>query len=184
MKDKNDIKNIDNQNGIHHKKSFSNEQNTLKEENNDETPKDGYMLSQSSRNLNHLSNLKKQILGNQKEISTTVIYQKIKTKSSFKGLTAPILTLVAGQKDLNKLKNIANSLDIKEDKNINKDDYLQVRNIPKIKQEIFENIRNEISRVDDLEKIYQDIVDIKTIPFNEICYQDNVGCLLPLSALI
>ena len=175
----NNKKKGDNEKCLQRSNSFSKEFISINE--NDGKPKDDYFIHQSSRNLNNLSKMEEQILGKPKELSTTVLYEKIKKKNSSKGLKTPILALISGHKEL---KNIANSLNINGDHNINIDDYLQVRNIPKITNENFERLRDEISRSENLDSIYKDIMNFPTLPFNEINYHDNVGCLLPLEALI
>ena len=149
----------------------------------DDIEKDQHNL-QSSRQLNNLSKMEEDILGKTKEISTTAFYEKIKKQISSKGLKIPIHKIIAGKKDLQNLSTLTN-LNEKEIKNsINKDDYLQIRNIEKITNENFEKIKKEIVGYENLKNIYLNLMNEKCLPFNEIFYHDNVGCLLPLAALI
>ena len=149
----------------------------------DDFEKDEYNL-QSSRQLNNLSKMEEDILGKSKEISTTVFDEKIKKQISSKGLKTPIYKIIAGKKDLQNLSTLTNLNQNEIKNNINKDDYLQIRNIQKITNEKFEKIKKEIIGYENLKNIYLNLMNKKCIPFNEIFYQDNVGCLLPLVALI
>ena len=151
---------------------------------NDESEKKDSILIQSSRELNNLSKIKEEILGKKKEISPTVFYEKIKKETSDKGLKNPIIRKISGNKDFQNLSTLTNSLNNNELNKINKDDYLQIRNIEKISSENFEVIKKEIIGYENLKDIYNNIMNKECIPFNEVFYHDNVGCLLPLIALI
>ena len=175
-----DNKNIDKSNKLQRNNSFSKEFIVL----NDESEKQNGQICQSSRDLNNnLINIKEKILGKPKEISPTIFDEKIKKQPSSKGLS---ISLIAGQKEIKNLSNITNALNQNEEikNNINKDDYLQIRKIPKISKEMFERTKKEIIEYDNLEYIYKDIMKFKWYSINEINYHDNVGCLLPLAALI
>ena len=177
------IKNIKNKNSdkqLNRTNSFSKEISPTKEDTN----KEDSSLSQSSRNINYLLRIQEKILGKPKEISQTILYEKIKRHSSSKGIEAPIIKLIAGQKDLLNLSNITKSINKKEDINVNKDNYLQVRKIKKISNEDFEEIRKEIAGYENLEMLYKETMEFQSFPLNEIDYHCNVGCLLSLEALI
>ena len=177
---KGENKNIDKLNKLHRNNSFSKEFI----EQNDESEKQNEQICQSSRDLNNnLINIKEKILGKTKEISPTIFDEKIKNQPSNKGLS---ISLITGQKEIKNLSNITNTLNQNEEikNNINKDDYLQIRQIPKISKEMFEKTKKEIIDYDNLEYIYKDIMKCNWYSINEINYHDNVGCLLPLAALI
>ena len=47
-------------------------------------------IIQSSRNLNYLLKMEEKILGKQKDTCPTVLYEKIKRQSTYKGLKSPM----------------------------------------------------------------------------------------------
>lgn len=142
---------------------------------------------QSSRNMEYLVKMEEKILGKQKDTCPTVLDEKIKRQSTAKGLKLPMLKIFS---DLKEIKNINISLDKEEEKkrdnndNINLDDYLQIRKIPKISEDDFQLLKEQIAVDDKLENTYNKIMDINCKGINEINYHANVGCLMPLSCLI
>lgn len=144
-------------------------------------------IVQSSRNLNYLIKMEEKILGKQKDTCPTVLYEKIKRQSTYKGLKSPMIKIFA---DLKEMKNINITIDKDEEKksdnndNINLDDYLQIRKMPKISEDDFQLLKEQITVDDSLENIYKDIMSYSCKAINEINYHANVGCLMPLSSLI
>ena len=112
---------------------------------------------QSSRNLNYLLKMEEKILGKQKDTCPTVLYEKIKRQSTYKGLKSPMLKIFA---DLKEMKNINITIDKDEEKksdnndNINLDDYLQIRKMPKISDDDFKLLKEQLIVDDSLEDIY------------------------------
>lgn len=144
-------------------------------------------IIQSSRNLNYLLKMEEKILGKQKDTCPTVLYEKIKRQSTFKGLKSPMYKIFA---DLKEMKNTNITIDKDEEKksnnndNINLDDYLQIRKMPKISEDDFQLLKEQITVDDSLENIYNDVMSFNCRGINEINYHANVGCLMPLSSLI
>lgn len=144
-------------------------------------------IIQSSRNLNYLIKMEEKILGKQQDSCPTVLYEKIKRQSTYKGLKSPMLKIFA---DLKEMKNINITIDKDEEKksdnndNINLDDYLQIRKMPKISEEDFQLLKEQITVDDSLENIYNDVMNFNCKGINEINYHLSVGCLMPLSSLI
>ena len=159
--------------------SFSKEFILLKDES--EKQKDD-VICQSTREINQISKMEEKVLDKPKEILPTIFYEKIKKQTSCKGLK---ISLIAGQKDIKNLSDMTNALNQNENTNaINKDDFLQIRQIPKVSNEQYEKIRKEIIFGDNLENIYHHFMNCKCHPLNEMNYHDNIGCLLPLTALL
>ena len=144
-------------------------------------------IIQSSRNLNYLIKMEEKILGKQKDTCPTVLYEKIKRQSTYKGLKSPMYKIFA---DLKEMKNTNITIDKDEEKksdnndNINLDDYLQIRKMPKISEDDFQLLKEQITVDDSLENIYNDVMSFNCRGINEINYHANVGCLMPLSSLI
>ena len=174
------IKNKSSDKQLHKINNFSKEFFPLKEN----LDREDLSFCQSSRNLNYLLKMQEKVLGKPKEISQTILYEKIKRHSSKKGLDAPIIKTIAGHKELLSLSNITKSINKKEDINSNKENYLQVNKIQKISDEDFEKIRAEIARSENLEQLYKETMDLESFPLNDIDYHSNIGCLLSLEALI
>ena len=174
------IKNKSSDKQLHKINNFSKEFFPLKEN----LDREDLSFCQSSRNLNYLLKMQEKVLGKPKEISQTILYEKIKRHSSKKGLDAPIIKTIAGHKELLSLSNITKSINKKEDINANKENYLQVNKIQKISDEDFEKIRAEIARSENLEQLYKETMDLESFPLNDIDYHSNIGCLLSLEALI
>ena len=92
--------------------------------------------------------------------------------------------------DLKEMKNTNINIDKDEEKksnnndNINLDDYLQIRKMPKISEDDFQLLKEQITVDDSLENIYNDVMSFNCRGINEINYHANVGCLMPLSSLI
>ena len=121
-------------------------------------------LSSSSKNISPLINLQQKFFGKGKEVSPTILDKKIKDKSSNE-----IPKIIPGE---NKLKNI------------NKNDFLKVRKIKKISENDFLTLKNEIIGMENLDLLYEDIINCNYLPLNEIDFSANVGCILPFSSLV
>ena len=172
-------------------KDNSNEGKTLQRTNsfskeflliNENLEKKDAQLCQSSRELNQTKEMEEKVLDKPKETLPTIFDEIIKKQPTYKGLK---MSFIAGQKDIKNLSNMTHILDNNEKiNNINKDDYLQIRQIPKISNEQYERIRREIVGRDNLERIYKYFMDYQCLPLDEIDFHDNIGCLLPLQALL
>ena len=150
---------------------LKNESNSLQKvrtidiKNNDKTynktqdPKDPHI---SCKNISSSINIKQKFLG--KESSPTIFDEKLKNKPS------------------NKMQDIISGGD--ELKNINKDDFLKVRKIKKISENEFDILKNEIIAREDLDLLYNDIINCNYLPLNEIDFSANVGCMLPFASLV
>ena len=136
IKNINNDKELDKSGNLRRTNSFSKEFISI----DDDFEKDKYNL-QSSRQSNNLSKMGEDVLGKSKGISTTVFYEKIKKQITSKGLKTPILKIIAGKKDLKNLSTLTNFKENEIKNNTSKDDFLQVRNIEKITNEKFENIK-------------------------------------------
>ena len=121
-------------------------------------------LSSSSKNISPLINLQKKFFGKGKEVSPTILDKKIKDKSSNE-----IPKIIPGENEL---------------KNINKNDFLKVRKIKKISENDFLTLKNEIIGMENLDLLYEDIINCNYLPLNEIDFSANVGCILPFSSLV
>ena len=178
------IEKFEKPNNIQRMNSFSKEFISIE----DNIEKDSDTLSQSSRNQYHLTQMEEKVLGKSKGSCPTVFDEKIRKQLTSKGLKTTILKVIAGQKDMKNLKNMSNTITINKNdnnnKNINKDDYLQIRKIPKISNEEYEKIKAQLTYDEKLEEIYYDIMNYRCGGLNEINYHDSVGCLLPVSCLI
>ena len=117
-----------------------------------------------NRERKFLCNIQPKIYGQGKGISPTIFDEKIKNNSSNE-----ISSIIKGQN---------------ENKNINKDDFLQVRKIKKISSTDFEKLRNEIIGSENLELLYEDIINYDYLTLNEIDFSANVGCMLPFAFLV
>ena len=119
-------------NNIQRMNSFSKEFISVE----DDIEKDSDTLSQSSRSQYHLTQMEEKVLGKSKESCPTVFDEKIRKQLTSKGLKTTILKIIAGQKDMKNLKNMSNTITINKNdninKNINKDDYLQIRKMEKV----------------------------------------------------
>ena len=116
----------------------------------------------SCKNISSSINIKQKFLG--KESSPTIFDEKLKNKPS------------------NKMQDIISGGD--ELKNINKDDFLKVRKIKKISENEFDILKNEIIAREDLDLLYNDIINCNYLPLNEIDFSANVGCMLPFASLV
>ena len=137
------IEKFEKPNNIQRMNSFSKEFISIE----DNIEKDSDTLSQSSRNQYHLTQMEEKVLGKSKGSCPTVFDEKIRKQLTSKGLKTTILKIIAGQKDMKKLKNMSNTI-YKNDNhntNINKDDFLQIRKIPKISNEEFEKTKRQIT---------------------------------------
>ena len=121
-------------------------------------------LSSSSKNISPLINLQQKFFGKGKEVSPTILDKKIKDKSSNE-----IPKIIPGENEL---------------KNINKNDFLKVRKIKKISENDFLTLKNEIIGMENLDLLYEDIINCNYLPLNEIDFSANVGCILPFSSLV
>ena len=121
-------------------------------------------LSSSSKNISPLINLQQKFFGKGKEVSPTILDKKIKDKSSNE-----IPKIIPGENEL---------------KNINKNDFLKVRKIKKIFENDFLTLKNEIIGMENLDLLYEDIINCNYLPLNEIDFSANVGCILPFSSLV
>ena len=121
-------------------------------------------LSLSSKNISPIINLQQKFLGKGKEVSPTIFDQKIKDKSS--GETSKI---IPGENEL---------------KNMNKEDFLKVRKIKKISENNFLILKNEIIGIENLDLLYEDIINYNYLPLNEVDFSANVGCMLPFASLV
>ena len=117
-----------------------------------------------NRERKFLCNIQPKIYGQGKGISPTIFDEKIKNNSPNE-----ISSIIKGQN---------------ENKNINKDDFLQVRKIKKISSTDFEKLRNEIIGSENLELLYEDIINYDYLSLNEIDFSANVGCMLPFAFLV
>ena len=165
---------------IHRTNSFSNKSSSIQET----KEKEDSIITRSYMDLNRLGKMEEKILEKANDICPTVLAEKIIKHSSSKGLKIPMIKTIAGEKTLQNLSTLTTSLNEVEADKTKREDYLQLRNITKISDKDFEIIKNEIKGSDNLKSIYSNIMNKECIPFNEVFYEDNVGCLLPLVALI
>lgn len=113
-----------------------------------------------------------------REMLPTILSEKIKKYNSGKAQAKINL-------EINEVKNLNQCLNLKEDeKNINKDDFIKVRKFPKVSNEQFELLENELIEENELDEIYEDITSVNYDYFDNIDYNSNVSCLLPLVHLI
>ena len=133
----------------------------IKEINNNNNQEYKEPLSQSSTNNNPLIHLQQKFFGKGKEVSPTIFDEKMKKQSS---------------KEVPKI--------MKEEEKINKADLLQVRKIKKISDNEFEILKNQIIERENLDYLYEDILNYNYLPLNEIDFSANVGCMLPFATLV
>ena len=119
-------------------------------------------LCESSNNKSLQLSLQQKFM--RKESSPTIFDEKIKKHSSNK-----IPKIISEKEEL---------------KNINKDDFLKIRKIKKISENDFEVLKNEIIGRENLDLLYEDIINFNYLPLNEIDFSANVGCMLPFATLI
>ena len=130
-------------------------------------------ISMSSKNISSSLIFENLIKEKGKKISRTIFEEKFMKKSLKK-----LSQLISPNSDL---KNIC---DMNENINNDNADYLQVRKIKKISKEEFETLKNEITRYENLDAIYDDFMNENCLPLNEVDFAANISCILPFRFLV
>ena len=122
------------------------------------------LIFNNSKNISPGIKIQQKFLEKGKEISPTIFDEKIKKQASNE-----IPKIIPSENELKK---------------ISKNDFLKVRKIKKIEKNEFEIIKNEIIGRENLNYLYEDIMNCKYLPLNEIDFGANIGCMLPFASLV
>ena len=139
---------------------------------------DANPLSQTFQNINN-NQYFKNVLGNEELLKETSFENKLKNQPIGKSLS------LSGKFKLSLGKNTDNVESLKilglyPSQNV---EYLSLRNLPKISQNDYENLKNSIIDNDTLLKLLKHLDNVNC-NFKSIQSNESVGCILPLTYLI